>query len=531
MATTVGKLNVLLTASSRGLNTGLNRASASVRRFSRSASTSLAGFAKMGLGNFKSLALGAGLSAAGIGLAFRSSAMRIDEVAKASRKLLGNQGATGALEGIRLAANEAGIDTEKLNTGMRKLLDTMGRAKAGDKGAIAAFERLGISARELQTLRPENALARIGDAVKEIPELEAKVAALGGVFGTRQGGDLVNLFATGGQAIRDAQAQVEKFGKSLTALESARVEQMNDSWGRTKLALSGLFDQLTVRLAPIVTSVNEKFLGMIDRLGGVGEASETTFNYLVEGVATAADSVESADIAWLKFKRTVTGVSIILVDIVSGMEKIAKLSPLAATERFIKKFTGDGGGDPEAELERRAQMVAPKKREEFKRLARESGGFGDERVNIRKGLEDENAEIQAAIADREKRRNTKGSAGDRFKRFVFEATQQADQTNAAAKLDTMAGERGDEEQKTLDILEKQKKVIDEMSGTLAGRDQGLTAFGGPASAFEDANRKSLAMQQKMAETEKGGKSGSRSENLLEQINSKLGRGVPAVYSA
>lgn len=528
MATTVGKLNILLKANSSGLESGLKRAGNSVRRFSSSTSKVLGGFARMGISGFNALALSAGLSAAGIGLAFRSSAMRIDEVAKASRKLLGNQGTTGALEGIRLAANEAGIDTEKLNSGMRKLLNTMGRAKGGDKTALAAFENLGISVRELRQLRPDEAMARIGDAIARIPDLDMKVAALGQIFGTRNGGDLVNLFERGGDAIRAAQAQVSRFGKSLTSLEAGRVEQMNDSWGRTKMAFAGLIDQLTVRLAPIVTNLNEKFLGLIDRIGGVGYAAETSFNFAVSAMATVADGVESANIGWLNFKKTLSGVMIILTDIVSGMEKIAKLSPLAATERLIKKVTGLGGAnDPEAELERRAQMVAPGKREEFKRRAREAGGFADERMDFRQGLVDENKKIQGQIPEAKARREESGF-GDKFKAFVFNATQAADQQTAASKLSAMAGDRRDEEEETLDILEKQKQAINDMSSTLAGRDQGLTAFGGPAMAFEDANRKSLAMQEKAS---KGKSSNADVVTELQKIRQHLTQGVPAVYSA
>lgn len=508
MATRIGKLNVQLSAHTRGLTRGLKRGETSIKRFTRRSKRVIEGFARAGIGRFGALAAAAGLSAAGIGYAFSNSASRIDDLTKSSRRLLGNNGATGALAGIRQAAEEAGVETATLDRGLRRMMQTLGRAKQGDVAAIRALERIGIAGEELQRLRPENALARIADGINGIAGADSKIAASSAIFGTRSGTELITLFETGGAAIRAAQGDMEKFGKSLTALEAKRVEQMNDSLGRSNLAFTGLIDQLTVRLAPIVTDLNDRFLGMVERIGGVGKAAETTFNFAIKMGSKMAGVVDSIGTAWGHLKA-------IMQATLTAQSKV-----LSVMDPIVNAF---GSGRSEEEL---LKAFPEHRRDQARKLAAKTGGFKDEDLDFGRVSDAFDAETRDTIAGIKKRRKRTSAEklDTKFEAYVFDATKKAD-TKGMETLGKAAEKRKQNEEQITKELRKQKETAEEIAQGEAGQGRlALTALNGP-----------IAAQAQRSLMQPGGDNkpqqhGKRTNELLEQISVKLSRGIPAVYA-
>jgi hypothetical protein len=397
-------MNVVVTAGTSGLSRGMRRAESDVDRFVTSAgkaSSLLGGKFRSGLNSSGKglVAFGAAVTASAVatGLAIKAGADRIDDLADSSKRLLGNNGATGALAGLRFAAEEAGVETGILDKGLEKLLDTIAKANHGDKGAIQAFKAIGLDARALAAMRPEDRMIAVADALGKVQDVGNKINLSKGIFG-KAGAGLIPLFNEGGEAIRATTRDLEFFGHSITAIDAEKVGTMNDNIGRLQLAWEGATMQLATHFAPLVSDVSDRLIGMIGDAGGVGSAVDKAFGAGVEYTAEFLDWVEDLNISWLKFKRTVTGVGVILTDIGNFA---ANMNP---GKKIAEWFQGD-------ETEKRLQMIAPAKREEFKRLLEESGGFQSEKVDIRGGLLAENEDIQKQIAAPSVSASRHGSAG------------------------------------------------------------------------------------------------------------------------
>ena len=473
MANKVGKLAVVITAGTSGLSAGLRRGTTAIDKF-----VGTSGKAAMFLGTkvrpginatgaaFAAMGAAASASAIATALAIKGGADRIDDLADSSKRLLGNNGATGALAGLRFAAEEAGVEAGGLDKGLGKLLDTISRANRGDKGAIQAFQRIGLDAQKLQQLRPEDRMIAVADALGRVSDAGDKISLSKGIFG-KAGEGLVPLFNEGGDAIRAATKDMELFGHAINGLDAEKVGTMNDQIGRLKLAWEGVTMQLAVQFAPLVTDISERLMGLIENTGGVGKATDKAFGAAVNFTRDALDAAEELNIGWLKFKRTLSGILIILNDISSIVTKPA--------EKVAEWLQGD-------ETERRLQMIAPGKREEFKRRLEEAGGFQSEGLNFRGGLMDENRAIQQEIADAEKRRAEKGSLGDRFVAWE-QAAQTKGAASAAAKLEEMADKRLSAESAVTKELEKQTAEKREQQRMEAGGQGkfGLMAFNGAGS--------------------------------------------------
>lgn len=503
MVAKVGKLNVILTASSRGFNRGLSRAGKAVASFRSNTNKLLSGIGGGLTGTVgKISALTGAVGLGGLGIAFKSAADNIDNITKSARKLLGNTGATGALRGIRLAAEEAGVSNQNLDKSFEKLADTMASAKGGNKTAQKLFTDLGISMNEVRASSPDKLFTRVGDAIKSLPSPDEKIGAARDIFG-KTGGDLIELFNQGSGAIRQAQADVQRFGLALSAIEANKVEQMNDSFGRSRMMLTGLMEQLVVRMAPALTAISERFIDWVDKIGGAGQAAQNLYDFIVEGSAGVLDTIESFEIAWLKVKRAIQGAYASLLEYVT------------------KKAGGDGSAAREAELQKRAQGIAPGKRAEFIRRARESGGFQDERVSIKRvgeafraSAEDTDAQIAAA----EKRKREKGSLGTRFKEFLLEADD-----TATKKAKDFQEKLTGEYQKRLDIQKELNKAQEAGQGRAA-----LQAFNGPVTAF---NEKMMQVDAIRGATQDAGGSGGEKAIVgeLRGLRKDIRGGVPAAY--
>lgn len=491
MASKVGRLSVVITAGTSGLTSGLRRAETSLDRFvgsSGKAASFLGKQVRPGINAagkaFAAMGASAAASATATALAIKSGADRIDDLADSSKRLLGNNGATGALAGLRFAAEEAGVEAGALDKGLGKLLDTISRANRGDKAAIQAFKAIGLDARNLAQLKPEERMIAVADALGKVRDAGDKISLSKGIFG-KAGEGLVPLFNEGGEAIRAATKDLEMFGHAIGGLDAEKVGTMNDNIGRLKLAWEGVTMQLAVQFAPLVSDVTDRLLGMVDSAGGVGKATEAAFDAAVRFTGNALDALDDLHLGWLKFKQTLSGIMVILNDIGSWAAKPA--------EKIANLFTED-------ETERRLKMIAPDKRAEFKRRLDEAGGFQSEKIDFGGGLRSENADIQKQIAELEKRRREKGSLGERFVAWEQKA-QTKGAANAALKLNDMAEKRLGTESAIARELEKQTKEKEEQKRIETGGEGKFAriAFNGVGSR-PAAKKKAEA---KAAETVKG----------------------------
>lgn len=443
----VGRMSVVVTAGTSGLTRGLRASETAIDRFvgrATKASSVIGGQMRKGInsGGTALAAFGASAAAGAVatGLAIKAGADRIDDLADSSKRLLGNSGATGALAALRFAAEEAGVESGMLDKGLEKLLDTISKANRGDKGAIEAFRQIGVDAAELTRMRPEERMIAVADALGKVKDAGDKISLARGIFG-KAGGGLVPLFNDGAEAIRDAAHTMDFFGQSVSALDAEKVGTMNDNIGRLQLAWEGVTMQLAVQFAPLVSDISDRLLGMIENAGGVGSAVDKAFGAGVEYTGEMLDAVESLGIGWLKFKRTVTGVGLILSDVSKIVTK-----PI---EKFNEWISGD-------ETDKRLAAIAPAKQEEYKRLLAESGGYQNENIDLSAGLRAENDDIQRQIKEAEENRRVKGSLGDRFVAWE-KSTQAKGATNAAAKLADAAASRLDTEEAITKEAEKQTK--------------------------------------------------------------------------
>jgi hypothetical protein len=274
MASTIGKVRAVFTASTSGLTAGVNSAAASMRRMEASVA-SLRGplnslVAIQGAQLFGSIASTVSQYAQSrAGLVGSTT-----EAVSAQNDLAARLGLTYAeLSGLTLAGSMVGVSMDQIGGAMTRAQVAFSNAAAGSRTATAAFERIGLSVADLNGLSAEQQFEAIAQAISELPTEAERAAAAVRIFG-RAGAQLLPLFNEGAAGIQAARAEADRFGLSLTNAQAGNVDTMGDSFDRARAAIQGVINQVVAYLAPAVTSVTTAFTDLIGNVGGanIGQA-------------------------------------------------------------------------------------------------------------------------------------------------------------------------------------------------------------------------------------------------------------------
>jgi hypothetical protein len=267
------------TASVRRINASIARITAPVRAVGRSVANlgrelgldkvgkslgQVAGSAKRVAGAVGSIAaplagvIGAGSIAGVAALATEWGRMGI-EVANTSRGL---GITTSQLQGLRGAAQMAGIGSESLAGGLQSLGDTINDARWGrNQGALALMSRLGI--------RFHQTVDGSVDVVRSLKDISAAVGNIKSVqtqrlvareFGVEA---LLPLLRKGGKAIDEYQKKAAALGAVQSPAAIAQAEAFGYQLNFLNLATQGLRNSIAEKLTPVLMPLIEQLTSWI----------------------------------------------------------------------------------------------------------------------------------------------------------------------------------------------------------------------------------------------------------------------------
>jgi hypothetical protein len=212
------------------------------------------------------LALGGVAGVAGIGLLVRSSANAIDSVGKLSDRL---GVTTEALISLRHQAGLAGVGAEELTNGIEHFLRTSGdAAKMGTEAALAA----------------------VADRIAAMENPAQRARAATEAFG-RAGQGLLPMLMQGSAGIAAARAEAEKLGITFSRVDAAQVEAANDAMSRMRSVITGVGQQLAIKLAPFVEAAAAKLTDLGTRGRGAAGYVVDGFEWVVMAVAKTSDTL------------------------------------------------------------------------------------------------------------------------------------------------------------------------------------------------------------------------------------------------
>lgn len=270
MASAVGNLVVRLSAQTQRFQRGMAGARGTLNRFAS------------GIGGLIRRVGGLGMALAGIGgaagmaLMVRSSFKSIDAAAKLSDQI---GITTEKLVGLRHAAEITGTGGAKLDAALQVMQKRLGEVALKGTGAAApALEAIGLSAKELIRLSPDEQFRAIADAMGGLSTQSERNAVTANIF-SRANQALVNTLALGSKGLDEMQSEAERLGLTFSRVEAAKIEEANDAITRMKSAIGAVANTLAIALAPTVQKVAEWFVSITPKIQETAETIGFAFRH------------------------------------------------------------------------------------------------------------------------------------------------------------------------------------------------------------------------------------------------------------
>lgn len=158
------------------------------------------------------------------------------------------------LQGLSLAAQNAGLSFERIYEPMSKVARKIDDALKGSALSIQNFQRLGLDPQFLIGLSQYDQFKVVVDAINAIQNSSERAALAMNLF-EESGGKFLQLFAAGSGGLASFEKEAKKLGLTLTDLQLGKLLDANKAIISMKNALSGLKTQVLATVGPTVEGI------------------------------------------------------------------------------------------------------------------------------------------------------------------------------------------------------------------------------------------------------------------------------------
>lgn len=158
-----------------------------------------------------------------------------------------------ALGRLSYAAKLAGMDQEELVKSLEQMQKRLGEVAIEGSGPAAdALKRYGLSARELASAGPEQALTTIIKMMEGITNAAERAKVATDLFG-KSGIGMISLAAAGSASLKELGAEALAVGAAVDNITGEKIGELDDSIDRMKMSFSGLGNTIMGSVAPAIT--------------------------------------------------------------------------------------------------------------------------------------------------------------------------------------------------------------------------------------------------------------------------------------
>lgn len=225
-----------------------------------------------------------------------------------------------SLSTLKLAAAQSGTSLDAVTGAIAKMSQNLGDAVGGSKQASEAFRKIGLDAKALAGLRPDEAFNKVSDAISKIENPYRRASAAQDIFG-KGAREIQALLREGAAATRDAQAALEAHGAALSDLDIARIGVMNDDLAAQGTIIGNLATKMLSGFAPAVTVLGDAFdelTGSIGSANNAGRILGITFTGIIKFVQYVASLITAV------FKGLQSAVLAVSVYILSSIQRMVE---------------------------------------------------------------------------------------------------------------------------------------------------------------------------------------------------------------
>jgi hypothetical protein len=259
-----------------------------------------------------------GAAAGGIFALANSTATLGDETAKTA-DLMGI--GIAELQELRYAAERSGVATDSLDGSMQRFVRRVGRAAQGGGAAAKAYDELGLSAKALGQMTPDQALSVVADRLEEVTNQTDRVAYASALFGN-EGEGMLRMLNGGSGALQDLRNQAHATGNVLSEEAARDAEDFKDALLDAQMGLQGMRHTIGAQLMPAVAKMMRNLSGwMAENRDQVERFADAFGTRMTEAVPVLMDIARGGGRVASVLQSTVST----LANLVGGYDRLAAI--------------------------------------------------------------------------------------------------------------------------------------------------------------------------------------------------------------
>ncbi|MCX4025157.1 hypothetical protein [Spartinivicinus marinus] len=202
-------------------------------------------------------------AAGGLLAMVKSTADRGDPIAKHAAKL---GFSVEGLQEYQYAAERSGVSTAQFNTASQRMVRRVSEAAAGIGKTGKALKELGLDAKWLNSLKPEEQFEHISEAMKHIPNKADRVRLAMKLFDT-EGVGLVNMLNGGKAGLEALRKDARATGNIISKEDAKNAEDFQDAFLDFKQIIGSVNKSIGAKFMPLVTRMMIKFKAFHEKYG------------------------------------------------------------------------------------------------------------------------------------------------------------------------------------------------------------------------------------------------------------------------
>ena len=194
------------------------------------------------------------------------------------------------LQALQYVADLTGAGADQLAVNLERMQRNLGRVAREGGPAEKALSDIGVSIKDVIDLSPDKQLEVLAKSITGIENAAVKASIAQDLFG-RDGVRMLKLLEQlKNEGLDPAVRELEAMGVAISRVDSAKIEQANDSLTRAGMMGTAVFKQLAIEVAPIITGLAEAFVAAGKESGGFAQYAGTAIDYVVKAAGVLANS-------------------------------------------------------------------------------------------------------------------------------------------------------------------------------------------------------------------------------------------------
>jgi len=224
-------------------------------------------------GNATKLALGVagGVAAATAGVVAMANtfAETGDKVAKTSDRLgMGIE----AYQGLSYAMQQSGLSAEEFDSALEKFNLTVRQGAAGNDAMAKQLLNVGLSAKKLAGMKPEQAMMELSEWMQALPSDAARTTAAVTLFGKAAGTKMMAAMKQGSAGMKELMKEAKSLGIVLSDEQARQSESFISARDRLKQSVVGMKNQfIGGAIGPLTEAFDHLKDAVVDQMPAIQE--------------------------------------------------------------------------------------------------------------------------------------------------------------------------------------------------------------------------------------------------------------------